>query len=292
MTGPSRAMTASAGAPAPRTLGGVASSTLSGAPRHPVSRRTPALLAPGQHLPAALAALTVLSQIAYPLCSGRLRDQLTVATVLLWCAASLSHAALTRGRRFAARLLVVSAGVGFAAEAIGVATGQPFGRYAYAATLGPRLAGVPLLVPLAWTMMAYPALLVGRRLGAPVLGGAVALASWDFFLDPQMVAAGHWRFTGSGPFVNGIPLSNTVGWIAVSLVIMLLLARLPEAGSGDYDDRIPLALYLWTYASGVLAAIAFFHHPEVAAVGGLAMGIPVLLLVRSLRRGAGPLIHP
>ena len=58
------------------------------------------------------------------------------------------------------------------------------------------MAGVPLIVPLAWTMMAYPALLVGRRIGAPVLAGAAALASWDLFLDPQMVAAGHWHFTG------------------------------------------------------------------------------------------------
>ncbi len=102
-----------------------------------------------------------------------------------------------------------AAAIGLAAEAVGVATGVPFGRYAYAGTLGPQLLGVPVLVPLAWTMMAYPALLLGRRLGRAaarrsasggraVLGGAT-LAAWDLFLDPQMVAAGHWTWAHPRP---------------------------------------------------------------------------------------------
>lgn len=233
--------------------------------------------------PAVLATLTVLSEIGYPLTSGTTRDRLTIATVLLWCAASLSHAAVTRGVRFAAAVLGISAGVGFAAEAIGAATGVPFGDYSYAATLGPRLAGVPLIVPLAWTMMAYPALLVGRRIGAPVLAGTAALASWDLFLDPQMVSAGQWRFTGAGARVNSIPVSNIVGWVAVALLIMWLLARLPQLADGSYDDRLPLGLYLWTYASSVMAAAVFFHRPGVALVGGIVMGIPVALLIKALR---------
>jgi putative membrane protein len=229
------------------------------------------------------AALTVLCQISYPLTSGATRDRLTVVTVLLWCAASLSHAAVTRGPRFAGAVLAISAGVGFLAEAIGVATGVPFGHYGYAATLGPRLAGVPVIIPLAWTMMAYPALVVGRRIGSPAMGGALALASWDLFLDPQMVAAGHWRFTGSNPRLNAIPVSNIVGWAVVALLVMALLARLPQHRDGWYDDRLPLGLYLWTYASSVLAAAVFFHHPGVALVGGIGMGIPVALLIRALR---------
>jgi putative membrane protein len=239
-----------------------------------------------ERLPLTLAGLTALSQIAYPLTSGIVRDRLTVATVLLWCAASLSHAMLSRGARFAAGLMLISAGIGFSTEVVGTATGWPFGSYVYTSTLGPRLAGVPLIIPLAWIMMAYPALLVGRRIGFPVLAGTVALASWDLFLDPQMVQAGHWRFlgasTGAGPIVNGIPLSNTAGWILVSFVIMLLLARLPQ-GSSPLNDRVPLGLYFWTYASSVLAAAAFFHRPGVALVGGLVMGIPVALLLARLR---------
>jgi uncharacterized membrane protein len=279
---------------------GVASSTVPGATRaiggtapigRGAARRAFLRVPPRQRLPAALAVLTVLSQIGYPLTSGEARDRLTVVTVLLWCAASVTHAAVTRGLRFAGALFAVSAGVGFAAEVLGVATGFPFGSYSYAATLGPRLGGVPLIIPLAWAMMAYPALLVGRRIGAPVLGGAAALASWDLFLDPQMVAAGHWRFTGAGPTVNAIPASNAIGWLAVSLIIMLLLVHLPErARPADDrpDDRLPLGLYLWTYASSVLAAAAFFHETGVAVVGGLVMGIPAALLLRSRPGKARP----
>jgi putative membrane protein len=243
-------------------------------------------------LPGALVVATVLSQICYPLTSGPTRDRLTIATVLLWAAASVSHAAVTRGLRFTVELVVVSGGIGLAAELLGTATGFPFGSYHYDAGLGVQVAGVPLLIVLAWVMMAYPALLVGRRIGRPVLGGALALASWDLFLDPQMVDAGHWHFTGhgsvSGPRINGIPVTNTLGWVLVSLLIMLALhalrpgARVPDTA----DDRLPYALYLWTYASSVLAAAAFFGRPGVAVVGGLIMGIPAAALVRALRRDA------
>jgi putative membrane protein len=238
-------------------------------------------------LPAALTVATVLSQVCYPLTSGTTRDRLTIATVLLWAAASLSHAALTRGIRFAAGLLLVSGGIGFGAELLGTATGFPFGPYHYDSGLGVQWAGVPLLIALAWVMMAYPALLVGRRIGRPVLGGTLALASWDLFLDPQMVDAAHWHFTGGGLRINGIPLVNTLGWVLVSLLIMIALQALrPSAPVPDAADRLPHALYLWTYVSSVLAAAAFFGRPAVALVGGLIMGIPAGALVRALRRGA------
>ena len=95
---------------------------------------------------------------------------------------------------------------GFAVEALGVATGFPFGRYAYGAALGPTLLGVPLVIPLAWTWMAWPAWIAAGHLtghsAAP--GGrsaAVGLAAWDLFLDPQMVAEGYWTWAdaAAGP---------------------------------------------------------------------------------------------
>ncbi|HSP38985.1 MAG TPA: carotenoid biosynthesis protein, partial [Frankiaceae bacterium] len=170
-----------------------------------------------QWLPATFAVATVLAQIAYPLTSGDARDVLTVLTVLLFAAASVTAAWQAGGRRFAGRLLLVTVGVGFVAEAVGVATGVPFGSYSYAGSLGPRLLGVPVIIPLAWTMMAYPALVVARRCAAGAAAriavGALALASWDVFLDPQMVHAGHWHFnSGNGPTMTGIPLVNFAGW--------------------------------------------------------------------------------
>ena len=53
------------------------------------------------------------------------------------------------------RLVVASLAVvvfAWAAEALGSATGFPFGGYEYTAALQPQLAGVPLLIPFAWLM--------------------------------------------------------------------------------------------------------------------------------------------
>jgi len=232
----------------------------------------------------ALAAATVLAQIGYPLTSGTTRDRLTIATVVAFFATSVTHALITRGLRFTIILLVVTSGGGLLVEAIGVRTGIPFGDYDYADSLGAKALGVPIVVPLAWTMMAYPALLVARRVTRRPLTGALlagaALASWDLFLDPQMVDAGHWTWSASGPHLTGIPVSNYLGWFLVATVMMgLLHALVPTVDRGDVV--VPYALYLWTYASSVLANLAFFGRPLVALVGGVGMGLVVVLFLRS-----------
>ena len=249
---------------------------------------------PPTRIPAVLGAAVVLAQVAYPLTpAGSARDGLTVATVLLFAAASLAHAGLTRGPRAAAGLLLVAGGGGLLAESVGVATGVPFGTYDYTGTLGPAVLGVPLVIPLAWTMMAWPAYLVGVRLArgpvARVAVAAVALASWDLFLDPQMVDAGHWRWADPTPGLPGVPtvpLTNYAGWVAVALVLMAVLARVvpvePEPG-----DAVPYALYLWTYASSVLAHLAFFGLPASAGWGGVGMGAVAVPLALALRARAG-----
>ena len=248
-------------------------------------------------VPAGLAVAVVLAQVAYPLTPrGGPRDALTVATVLLFAAASLTHAYSTRGPRAALGLLVVAGGGGLLAESVGVATGVPFGTYDYAGTLGPKLLSVPLVIPLAWVMMAWPALLVAARLCRPTEGrwtssraarvavAAVALASWDLFLDPQMVDAGHWRWASPSPGLPGVgtvPLTNYAGWAAVALLLMLVLDRVVPLRPST-SDTVPYALYLWTYFSSVLALAAFFGLPAAALWGALGMGTVALPLLRSL----------
>lgn len=253
----------------------------------PTARAAPSRVR-GAAVPVVLTAATVLLQIGYPLVEGTARNRLTVVTVAVFTAASVGHAAVHRGPRWAAAYLAVTAGTGLLAEAVGTATGLPFGGYAYADTLGPRLLGVPLVVPLAWAMFAYPCLLVGQRLRPDAVGatavGAWALASWDLFLDPQMVAAGHWRWTGvrlSLPSDPAVPVSNTVGWL---LVGALMMAGLQLIGRRRADDRVPAALFLWTYGSSVLGFVVFFGRPAVALLGGVAMGVVAVPYAVALRR--------
>jgi carotene biosynthesis associated membrane protein len=245
-------------------------------------------------LPWLLALITIGAQIAWPLTHGATRDALTVATVALFFLTSATHALTARGVLWTLGWLVLSLGIGLGAEVLGTRTGFPFGNYAYSDRLGPVLLGVPVVIPLAWAMMSYPALLAARRLtSGPLLTpvvGAVALASWDLFLDPQMVGEGHWTWTlDNTPVLIGItdvPIQNFVGWLLVALVLMLLLDRLPRRRSdGGVGDGVPALMFLWTYVSNVVLNAVFLHRPGVALWGGIVMGVVALPYAYALWTG-------
>ena len=197
----------------------------------------------GRAVPWVLVGATVLVQIVYPLMPDALRTEITVASVLVFCAAALADAGRVHGLRGAAVLLAVAGGGGLLVEAVGVHTGMPFGAYAYTGDLGAEVLGVPAVVPLAWTMMAWPALVVGRTLAHP---------------DPGL------------PLVPGVPLTNYGGWLLVSVVMIGALDRLLPRHTAPSGPAA--ALYLWTYGSSVLAHVVFFDRPGSALVGGLVMG--------------------
>jgi putative membrane protein len=235
----------------------------------------------------------VLVQIVYPLVPDAAKAPVTVASVLVFCAAAVSDAARVHGPRGAAVLLAVAGGGGLLVEAVGVHTGLPFGAYAYTGDLGAAVLGVPAVVPLAWTMMAWPALVVGRTLArrwpvAPVaLAGGAALAAWDLFLDPQMVDAGYWTWANPHPalpLVPGVPLTNYAGWLVVAVLMVGVLDRVLPRHTGPSGPAA--ALYLWTYGSSVLAHVVFFDRPGSALVGGIAMGALALPFARVLLSAA------
>jgi uncharacterized membrane protein len=235
----------------------------------------------------------VLAQIAYPLTESGVRAGLTVVTVLLGHLLSVSHALVSRGTRAAAALVGTATLGGFAVEAVGVATGFPFGTYDYGGRLGPKLLGVPLIIPLAWTWMAWPAWLAAVRLArsrpARIALAAWGLAAWDLFLDPQMVAERYWTWRDPVPAlpgVPGIPIGNYLGWLGFALVLMTALSAAGgRAVAGTVAaDRPMLALWFWTYASSVLASAVFLGLPASAAWGGVLMGAVVLPLAVRLRR--------
>jgi len=235
------------------------------------------------------AAATVLSQILWVLVPQDSRDAATIASVLLFATASVSHAAATRGTRWAMRYALLAVAVGWSAEAIGTTTGWPFGQYHYTQSLGPTIGPVPVVIPLAWLMMAYPVLLAARRITpsrtAQTGYAAALLTAWDLFLDPQMVAEGHWVWddaTPALPGVPGIPAQNFVGWFLVGLFLFGLAARLLRQTSEPQDDRVPAGMLLWVFASSVMANALFWDRWSVALVGGSAMG---LLLAPWLRSG-------
>ena len=242
----------------------------------------------------ALAAAVAAAQIPYPLVHGHARDVLTVVAVVVFATATLTHAAGSGSWRLVVALLLVFGVGGLTAEVVGVHTGVPFGDYRYTGGLGVKVAGVPLVIGLAWMMMAWPAMCVAARLATGTVArdavAVAALASWDVFLDPQMVDAHHWRWLHSDPHLPGIddvPLTNFGGWLLLSAGLMALVHAV-TARMRARDDGPMLALWIWTWISSTVANVAFFRRPAVAAWGFALMAVVGVPLLASLRRPVHP----
>ncbi len=250
--------------------------------RHAVRGWRPAR--PAGWIPVVLAVLVIAGQISYPNYSGAQRDVVTVVTVLLFAAASLTHVWLSRGPRSALTVAAVFAGGGLLVEVVGVATGFPFGSYSYSDRIGPLIGEVPVIIPLAWAMMGYPALVVARQitpsrwLGTSI--GAAALAAWDLYLDPQMVTEGYWTWEGTGPYLIGtVPASNYLAWLGTAWLMMMAAWHLTDRWSrGDGHSVVPVALYVWTWSGSAVAHILYFDLVQSGVYGGVCMGLIVGLL--------------
>ena len=226
-----------------------------------------------------LVGLAIALQISYPLIHGTALRIVTIATVYIAALAMVMHGHLSYGAKYSTRYLPLTALFGLGVEVLGVHTGWPFGVYQYDSSLGQAIFGVPLVVPFAWVMMVHPALIAARRVAGNwvfLYGGAV-LAAWDLFLDPQMVAAGRWKWEVTGshvPFTPDIPLSNAFGWMLAGLVIVgLLNLTLPRERRKVAASLAAVdALLVWTLFAGFIGNLFFFDRPGLAFFGTAIMG--------------------
>lgn len=176
-------------------------------------------------------------------------------------------------------------------EWLGSTTGLPFGEYHYTPTLQPQVAGVPIIIPLAWLMMLPPAWAVasvivgGRRDWRFVLVSAAAFTAWDLFLDPQMVGWGYWVWAHPGGYF-GIPWLNFAGWLLGSALLTLITR----------PQRLPLTflvtIYAVTWALQTMGQLFFWQMPGPALVGGIGMGSFLWLAYRATRENAAHPTHP
>jgi uncharacterized membrane protein len=256
-------------------------------------------------LPWSLTGLLVATAIAYPLTSGAQRAPVTWAIVVLGAALSVTHAAVSCGVPTAARVLVLTSCTAVGFEAVGLASGFPYGSYSYSSALGPTLLGVPFLVPLAWLMMAWPSWLLADLLTRRVrprlhhvvriVVAAAVFAGWDVVLDPQLVQAGYWTWAHPHPGLPGIgtvPLTNLAGWLLAGMVLMTGLHHSTGPGSVTDDPRAdaraPLVALAWMTVGGAVAEAGWLALPGPAAWGaGLAVPVVAALVVQQRRRQTG-----
>ena len=224
--------------------------------------------------------IAILLQISYPLLSGEALRVVTISTVYWGAGAMALHALLAFGARYAFTYLGIALSFGFLIELMGLKTGWPFGTYKYDPSLGPQLFDVPLVVPFAWAMIAHPILCAARRVAGNwvFLYGGYAMAAWDLFLDPQMVAANRWRWTFDGahvPYQPEIPLSNTFGWLLAGMALIAILHQiLPRDRRKSSASFGAVDIWLaWTFFGGVVSNLFFFDRPGIAFFGGIAFAL-------------------
>lgn len=135
--------------------------------------------------------------------------------------------------------------LGYFVEVLGVHTGRVFGAYSYGEVLGTKVANVPLLIGLNWSMLVFA---IGSSLEyftAPrwckVMVASCGMVFLDLLIEPVAVHLGFWSWEG-----GMIPLRNYVAWGAVSLVFFTVYFMVPAR------HRNPVAPYV------LLAQVAFF----------------------------------
>lgn len=193
--------------------------------------------------------------------------------------------------------LAILAGFAYLIEGIGVATGWPYGRFAYQAGLEPLLLDtVPLALPLFWLPMLVSAYLLALRGLGPraergswdlVLATALAAIGLDLIMDPGAVALGFWAWQAPGAY-HGVPAVNFLGWALSGAIGALILVRaLPAArvrprlvpGSMAFDSLLAFLVF-W-------GAVNAWQSQWLPALAALALGTLVWRWGGGLPRRAG-----
>jgi uncharacterized membrane protein len=202
----------------------------------------------------------------------------------------VAHAWLGYSARGMAAFVVIACLVAFAFEAIGVATGFPFGSYVHHLP-GPKPLGVPPVAVASWIMFGWLAWALARVILRPipaVAGGGAdryttplvatfILGGYDLVYDPVGATAHEWYSYEHPTGALGVPLTNFLGWLLTGWVIFQLAAfaeskfpALPLTQDRSYW-LLPCLFWLST-ATQVFAGLI---HPAagVAVRGGKSIQI-------------------
>ncbi|ORV40228.1 hypothetical protein AWC00_16205 [Mycobacterium conspicuum] len=194
------------------------------------------------------------------------------------------HAWLGYSARGMAAFVVIAGVVAFALEAIGVATGFPFGSYAHHLP-GPKPLGVPPVAVVSWIIFGWLAWALARVILRPVPGVAVGgaerfttplvatfiLGGYDLVFDPIGATAHDWYSYDHPTGALGVPLTNFLGWLLTGWLIFQLVALVearfpagPATGTRGYW-LLPCLFWLSTTSQVFTSLI---HPPDGVAVRG------------------------
>jgi putative membrane protein len=226
----------------------------------------------------------------------------TAFTAMSFFAFSLAHCIETRGLTRATLMLFSGFAIALAFEYLGSSAGFLFGAYTYTDRLGPKAFGqVPIIVPVAWFMMLYPAWCVAELLVTQygirnthnewrgvaycvlrIAIAALAMTVWDLSLDPRMVSDGNWIWPDGGAYF-GVPLSNYAGWFVTAAAIYLAWSLLEirdwrlgidrKSPISNLQSQLPVWAYVVTWLGESMANALFWGGPAIALCVFVGMGL-------------------
>ncbi|MEY4140835.1 MAG: hypothetical protein RL110_206 [Bacteroidota bacterium] len=134
--------------------------------------------------------------------------------------------------------------LGFTAEWVGVQKGWLFGVYHYGSNLGPKLAGVPLIIGINWAMLtlatgAAAASMLKNR-WAIVVVASLLMTGLDYVMEPVAVENGYWYWKD-----GKIPLYNYVCWFLVALLAQGINVGISKAKPNNTSWTLLLLLVLF-----------------------------------------------
>lgn len=220
--------------------------------------------------------LTAAAQFLLPYFSGTNQQFLLYLAIYAAAALALVHSFREFGAKYSALLAVATLLLGFVVFESSARTSWPFGHVLYASTLGPKIDAAPVILPFTLLAMAYPMLLLGRRLTNrwPSIVGGIGFLALDLLMDPVLNANAFWQWDKNvtrTPGIPGTPLSNTAGMLLVGIATIQILNWLFPRERERSDRRIvstPIDLLLLTFfVAGILNNL-HLHHTSVALVAG------------------------
>jgi len=139
--------------------------------------------------------------------------------------------------------LFVLFALGMAAEIVGVATGFPFGEYAYGSNLGIKFMEVPLLIGCNWAVLVFCGAAIANRFFTSIwiksLFGGALMVLLDLPMEILAPAFDFWEFTGPAPF------ENYFSWFILGALMHFLFHSLKLKGNFAFSSNLYLAQFVF-----------------------------------------------
>jgi bisanhydrobacterioruberin hydratase len=114
---------------------------------------------------------------------------------------------------------LLAAGIGFAAEVIGVKTGFPFGYYLYGHAFGIKLLAVPIMIGVNWAMLNYCCIQILKTFKLKnnwllIIGTAALMTGMDYLIEQVCMYYDFWYFQQ-----GKAGIANYISWFCISGLI-------------------------------------------------------------------------